>query len=187
MSNFAARNLSLGQVNALVKKLGGEAAVLGIIAGTTKFTLEIVEGSTFDEAAFFQPCAGRWVDADLDRYVGLETRSTRSASALNCRQLEVGENEATMFGQSGSDQYAQTLANVCDLGQIAELIAAQEGGKPGVLLNNGCANIFPVRGKDGSLRVVHVFWSGGVRRWYVYCDPFKAVSVWFAGGLVFSN
>lgn len=187
MSNFAARNLSLGQVNALVKKLGGEAAVLGIIAGTTKFSLEVVEGSTFDEAAYFQIRSGLWVDSDLERYVGLETRVTRSSDALKRRQLEVNENEATMFGQPGSDQYAQTLANACDLGQIAELIVAQEGGKTGVLLNNGYANIFPVCGKDGTLHVVYVGWDGGVRKWYVYCFPFEADVVWSAGYQVFSN
>ncbi len=139
-----------------------------------------------DEAAFYQNRTGLWVDADLKRYVGLQTRATRGAKALKSpRLLSQNENEATMFGQPGSDQYARTLAYAVDLGQIAELIAAQEGGKPGVLLKNGYANIFPVRGKEGALRVVHVYWYDG--KWGVYCDPFMAGHVWNASGQAFSN
>ena len=188
MSNFAARNLSLGQVNALVKKLGGEAVVLGIIAGTTKFTLEVVEGEFFDEAAFFQTRSGLWVDPDLDRHVGLQTRPTLGAKMLKApRVLTQDEIEATMFGQPGSAQYVETLANAVDLGQIAELIKAQERGESGVLLKNSHTNIFPVRGKDGALCFMDVNYGAARREWYVYCHQFGAVGVWYAGNQVFSN
>jgi hypothetical protein len=185
MSNFAARNLSLGQVNALWKKLGGEAAVLGIIAGTLKFTLEAVEGQPYNGSTFFQTQSGRWVDSDLDRYVGLDghTRGTLPVG----RVLKQNTAEADMFGKLGTTMHEETLKNACDLGQIGELIAAQEGGKPGTLLNNGYANIFPVRGKDGALRVVYVLWSADDREWRVYCGPFDPDFVWRDGRRVFSN
>ena len=140
----------------------------------------------FDEAAFFQTCSGcRRVDADLERYVGLDFRLTRSAAALNFRQLKVNKREAAMFGQPGSDQYAQTLANAVDLGQIAELIAAQEGGKSGVLLNDGRFNIFPVLGKDSALYSVLIRCDVG--RWDVHCYPFRATRMLNIGHRVFSN
>lgn len=42
---FAAKNLTLGQANALYKKLGGEQIVLGILDGTVKFIVETVKST----------------------------------------------------------------------------------------------------------------------------------------------
>ncbi len=143
---------------------------------------------TCDEAAFFQTRSGLWVDSDLSRYVGLQMRATRGAKALKSpRLLSQNEREDVMFGELGSPEDAQALAKAVDLGQIAELIVAQEGGKSGVLLNNGYANIFPVRGLDGALRVVRVYWRADYRRWFVYCYPFRPDGVWYAGRRAFSN
>lgn len=142
----------------------------------------------FDEAAFFKTRRGLWVDSDLERYVGIVARSTRGANVLKApRVLTENENEAKIFGQPGSAQYQKLLDNAADLGQIAELIAAQEGGIPGVLLNNGCANLFAVRGKAGALRVVSIHWDAAFHRWFVYCRLFRADYVWGADHLVFSN
>jgi hypothetical protein len=41
MSNFSSKHLTLGQVNALVKKLGGHASVLAILSGKKK--IEFIE------------------------------------------------------------------------------------------------------------------------------------------------
>lgn len=141
---------------------------------------------TFDEAAYYQTRPGLWVDADLKRYVGLQKRATRGATALKKpRVLAKNESEPTMFGQPGSDQYAQTLANAVDLGQIAGKIEAQKNGEDGELLTDGRANIFPVRGLDGTLHVVHVNRFDG--EWRVRCNPFRPDNVWGAGRRVFSN
>ena len=140
---------------------------------------------TFNEAAFFQTGPNLWVDSDLLRYVGLETRPTRPHTALKRRPFSQGENEATMFGPLGSDKHVETLQNAVDLGQIAGKIEAQWNGQEGELLTDGKANIFPVRGLNGTLRVVSVRRRGG--GWNVYCDPFRADDVWVAGPQVFSN
>jgi hypothetical protein len=184
MSNFAARNLSLGQVNALVKKLGGETAVLAIIGGTLKFTLETVESQPYNGSTFFQTRRGIWVDSDLDRDVGLDGHITRGTLPVG-RVLARNTSEADMFGEPGSDKYAATLQNAVDLGQIEAMIEAQWNGQEGDLLTNGFANIFPTVGKNGALHVVYVDRSDG--GWYVYCDPFEADDVWRVGNQVFSN
>ena len=143
---------------------------------------------TFDEPAFFQNRAGRWVDSDLEKYVGLKVCKTRGAAALKQpRLLSKNESEEAMFGQLGTVKHAEILANVCDLGQLGELIVSQEGGVSGVLLNNGYANIFPAIGKNGALCVVRVRWSAGDRGWRVSCRPFLPGLVWRAGRSVFSN
>ena len=138
-----------------------------------------------DEAAYFQTRTGLWVDGDLGRYVGLNVRPTRFHLTLKRRVLSENESEGTMFGKSGSDQYANTLATAVDLGQIAGKIDMQWNGEEGELLTDGRANIFPVIGLDGALRVVFVLRRGG--RWRVYCRPFRPGLVWFAGYQVFSN
>lgn len=143
---------------------------------------------TFNEATFFQIRHGLWVDYDLKHYVGLEIRATRGAKALRIPRLLVeNENEVTMLGQPGSAQYAETLPNAVDLGQIAELIEAQKYGQRGVLLNNGYANLFPVLGKDGALHVVVVLWRTNDSEWFVSHHLFDPCRVWSAGHLVFSN
>ncbi len=140
----------------------------------------------FDEAAYYQTRPGLYVNPDLKRYVGLQVRATRGAKALKPPRLLLNnESEATMFGELGSPKHAQTLANAVDLGQIAGKIEAQKNGEDGELLTEGEANIFPVCGLDGALRVVDVGRDDG--KWLVVCRPFRADFVWLAGFQVFSN
>ncbi|MBY0538218.1 hypothetical protein K2P47_02360 [Patescibacteria group bacterium] len=140
---------------------------------------------TFDEVAYFQTRTGLWVDGDLGRYVGLKVRPSRSHLALKRRVLSKNESEATMFGKSGSNQYAETCTNAVDLGQIACKIDRQWNGEEGELLTDGSANIFPVIGLDSALRVVRVYRHGG--EWFVRCDPFNPDDVWSTGDQVFRN
>lgn len=53
------------------------------------------------------------------------------------------------------------------LEDIAGLIEAQPGGKSGLLLNNGYANIFYVEGKNGEVFAVSVDWDSIRRKWMV--------------------
>lgn len=64
---------------------------------------------------------------------------------------------------------------------IAAMIEAQEGGKEGLLLNNGHANLFYVSGF-----VVNVRWNADYRRWYVH-DRSLGGHRWRAGDRVFSR
>lgn len=145
-----------------------------------------LSAKTFDEVSFYQTRPGLWVDSDLERYIGLQKHATRGVAVLKKpRVLTQNDNEATMFGALGSDKHILTLANAVDLGQIAGKIEAQWDGEVGELLTDGSANIFPVRGLDGTLRVVVVNRRGG--EWDVRCAPFRAGRVWGAGDRVFSN
>jgi hypothetical protein len=59
-------------------------------------------------------------------------------------------------------------SHLSKLGDIARLIKTQRGGKSGILLNNGCGNIFFVKAKNGEVFVVRVYWNDDVRVWYVH-------------------
>ena len=186
MSNFAAKNLSLGQVNALVKKLGGETSALAILDGTLTFTLEVAEDMPYNGSRFFWNRDGLWVDSSLDRAVGLDGHTT--CGAVPCgRTLGVPTSEVVLFGKVGSVEHAATLKNAVDLGQIEMLINAQWGGKSGILLTNNRANIFPVVGKDGKLRIVIARLNPDDSMWRVYCTPLSFDRVHVSGDQVFSN
>lgn len=185
MSNFAARNLSLGQVNALVKKLGGETIALAIIADTLKFTLTAVEGQPYNGSNFFQTRAGLWVHSTLACLVGLDGHTTRGTVPVG-RLLSEKTSDANLFGNPGSSEYKTTLLNAVDLGQIEAMITAQWDGHEGDLLTDTAVNIFPMIGKDAALHVVSVRrCNGGM--WDVRCRPFRADGAWFEGDRVFSN
>lgn len=140
--------------------------------------------SNYNGSQFFQTRKGLRVDSDLGRHVGLDGHMSRQATPT-CRSLEVNEIEATMFGDLGTAKHAATLKNACGLGQIHRLIDEQWGGRGGILLNDGRANIFPMVGKAGTLHVARVRWGGD--DWCVDCDPFSACRACRAGDGVFSN
>ena len=152
---------------------------------TPKARLGKSKSTLFDEPSFYKTQKRFAVDSDLERYVGLQIRSTRKADMLKRRPLTENESEATMFGKIDSDKHKETLHKVVDLGQIAEKVQVQRNGEEGELLTNGYANIFPVRGASGALFVVYVIRYDG--RWHLYCSPFNPVIVWDAGNQVFSN
>ena len=66
------------------------------------------------------------------------------------------------------------------LEDTAGLIEAQPGGKSGFLLNNGCANIFYVEGKNSGVFAVGVGWSSGAREWNVDDWRIDASGEWAA-------
>lgn len=86
----------------------------------------------------------------------------------------------------GGEEEARKHALTLD--QVADLIDAQWGGKSGVLLNNGHANLLFMLGKDGVLFPVDVSWSsdGSSSSWGVRARQFGRVR-WGAGRRVIRN
>lgn len=70
--------------------------------------------------------------------------------------------------------------------QLARLLKKQAGGKKGVLLNDGKANIFYVRNPENPELVlfVNVRWDGDAQKWLVRANP-ASTFVWRVGGRVF--
>jgi hypothetical protein len=181
---FAAKDLSMGELNALVKICGGEDSVRAILSG--KVHVQLIESSR-ELAEFFTNRPGLWVDIDLERCVGFANRKPHRTAALKRRTLSFNKSETQLFGAKGTKKHALSLENATDLGQIKELIEAQEGGIAGVLLNNGEANIFTVIGRNGELYCVIVRWIAGVSKWFVFCFLFGTAYASTAGSQVFSN
>lgn len=119
----------------------------------------------FDVAAFYQNCAGLWVSPSFsfrDRF-DVEARGVveSALSRLYVALLLKADAYDTDIRKELPETHLSTLED------IASLIEAQPGGKPGLLLNNGYANIFYVEGKDGEVFAVVVHWNSDDRTWNV--------------------
>lgn len=140
----------------------------------------------YNGSTFFQNRKGLWVSDDIDFFIGLDGHTTRDTLPVG-RILKSKTTAADVFGHPGTDEYAATLRNAVDLGQIEAMIKVDLLGKSGVLLKNGYANIFGVRGENGLLFTVFVTWRHNDHTWDVYCELLEAADVWRAGDQVFSN
>ena len=69
--------------------------------------------------------------------------------------------------------------------EIHDLMVKQSNGESGVLLTDGCANIFYVLDQNGVLRTVSVYWY--VDGWFVYALPVEDPFRWDDGRQVFSR
>lgn len=170
---FASKHLTMGQMNALVKLLGGEGPVKSILAGDlmaklepTPFLTELttigVRAMSFSPREFFRPSkhlfrldAGEFVVGGL---VDLPAGSvsvdqgeisyadvTRSTSEVDVvNKLP----KAYMFRRPGTF-----------LGRLAALIEGQMEGGEGPLLTNGNGNVFYFRNNEGVVYHASVAWS----------------------------
>lgn len=81
------------------------------------------------------------------------------------------------LGESRVIEASQMLAT------IKEIVASQPGGKSGTFRTDGWGELFLVRGKDGEVFVVFVYWSRDYRKWYVSANDLGYR--WYAGNRVF--
>ncbi|MEI7750292.1 MAG: hypothetical protein WCJ25_04820 [Candidatus Moraniibacteriota bacterium] len=129
-----------------------------------------------DEDAFFQSREGEiWVSPSFRKRFG---RTFRKSQASNRRYV------ACELKQNASDTDIRAnlpVSHLSKLGDIARFIKAQRGGKKGVLLNNGLANIFYVEDENGQVFAVLVGWGSGGRTWYVYDWRLDEDGDWLAG------
>ena len=88
--------------------------------------------------------------------------------------------DGPIIAKLGGEQKAEIT-----LSQIYFLMKNQGKGEQGVLLTNGCTNIFYVRDINNMLRAVHVYWHGG--GWLVYANSVEYPIRWRAGRQVFTS
>ncbi|GMU73854.1 MAG: hypothetical protein AMXMBFR44_0530 [Candidatus Campbellbacteria bacterium] len=168
---FAMQNLTAGQLNALVKKVGGEKAVHGILDGTLKFAVEVVK-SVINLADFFKTRKGIWVSDEFRQRIlapALEMEETAPASVGKPYDLPCDMTDAEVRGKFYGNHVFEDTRAFCRY--LESAITAQWGGESGDLLNNGYANLFYVRGVnekgEGEVFTVLVNWGADDGEWYV--------------------
>lgn len=189
--------MTLGTLEAIVNKLGGEEAAMAFLRGvfevvrvklldilgtvktlatTEKFVAKQKFVKDSKEIKFY----GIWDnftawflpgDGKIEEHVGEQM--------LSYGNLTKGSVDGPIIEELGGEAKAETT-----LSAIYGLLLKQPKGEEGALLTNGYANIFYVRDTSGVLRAVHVGWDDD--GWGVGAYSVENAGEWFAGYRVFS-
>ncbi len=188
--------LTLGRIEALVNKLGGEDSVDGILSGKLTVTLTVALKSilallgTIAVPATKQFVAkdnfqvGKagigWLGDNFKAWFLGKTEGPVEGSTLRYHKLTESSLDTPILAELG-DKAETTLAD------LFHLLSLQANGQGGVLLANSYANIFYVRDASGELRAVHACWGAGSGDWDVNADDVAYPYGWNAGFQVFSR
>jgi len=139
--------------------LHSEFAETRLLMAINKSTLR-ARTNSFDLAKFYQMRTGPYVfDAFIDHF---DLKFVGSSSQRLYMTAHLKENACdTDIRRELSEVHLSRLED------IASFIKRQSGGKLGFLLNNGCVNIFYVKGKNGEIFAVLIRWGTKDRDWSV--------------------
>ncbi len=169
MSEFASAKLTAGQLNAIVKKLGGHEAALRFLndeivvseppkAAVQKFYEEVLGApltKQFVPTEFFKNRQGLYLWNDMQRVLKNAKIIEPTQGAAKFRSFDLVKNARDREIKAELSENHEV-----ELWQIAQLIDAQTDGEDGPLLTNGYANIFYVAGY-----AVSVHWDADYREW----------------------
>lgn len=188
--------LNLGQIEALVNKLGGMDGVKRFLAGsidvvvkkilTLVTTVKVVAVERFIASEKF--IADKTVDGVKIAWLGDnikanflgKTEETVEAVELKLHKLDQDALDAPIIAELGNA--AETT-----LAHFWELLKKQGSGQKGDLLTNGYANIAYIRDENGKLWAVSARWSAGSDGWLVEAVSVEGPSGWGAGRRVVSR
>jgi hypothetical protein len=196
---FAAQNLEMRQLNALVKKLGGEDVVRGILADRMLFEITERELLAPLDPITIRPVGLCKAQNSLKTCPGLYVYATFTDRVLPAVQGEVSLPEEitlpsyTLTERAADKRIRENLPENHVFGAdelcailIDLVIKSQPNGTEGPLLTNGYANLFYVKGKDDHVCLVVVRWSADYRGWSVLAWSLDAYT-WNAEYRVFSR
>jgi hypothetical protein len=183
MTKFASRNLTAGQLNAVVKMIGGEQAVRDCLSGKSELLItqkeatkrlerigEVVLPAITDPckpAKFFKTCNGLCAWDSFREWILPATKQVNSVpeATITRHKLVKDADNAEIRAEMPDNHVFEDASSFC--AHLAGMIDRQKGGKDGNLSSNGCANIFYVRGAKSEVFAVYVHWIFAYRRWGV--------------------
>ncbi len=187
--------LTLGQVEAIVNKLGGEEGVQQLLSGALMVVKASISALLEEVGIVSLPATGKFITsyhfATGNKEVKIacvwdnfqnnflsKVENPQGKTTLRISKLKKNSLDASILAELGS-KAETTLAN------IWELLKKQTNGESGKLLTNGYANIFYVRDSKGVLWAVRVRWHGD--GWCVNAYSVGDPRGWFEGFQVFSR
>jgi len=191
-SGFAMAELTAGQLNALVKKVGGKERVLEILRGEAEIvvkqpdllcrvtTVEVPGTAKFVAKSRLKAANVGWTDDNFNQLFRDKVEEQVSDATLVVSRLEKGSLDAPILAELGDRAETQ-------LAHMFALLEKQNKGEQGVLLTNGYANIFYIRGTDGNLWAVGAVWGSGGGCWGVGAYSVESPGRWNVGCQVFSR
>ncbi|HUD03104.1 MAG TPA: hypothetical protein VMR46_03800 [Candidatus Paceibacterota bacterium] len=195
---FAMADLTGGQMNAIVKKLGGHQGALRFLRDELKIVeaqplkIDEVEPKKLLKLVTTVSVAATKIFTASDHFkVDTQKAAVRICSLgdnfkENLLGLSEGGCEATnikvhkLLAHSSDLPIIEELADKCEirLGQFFALLSKQGKGKKGVLLTNGKANVAYIRGVKGILWAVSAYWQTVSRGWLVVAVPTMDPTRW---------
>ena len=177
-TEFASAGLTAGQLNAIVKKLGGhdmalcflrdELVVKAVelllvtivsVTGSEKFVATEAFGENNPDGIRFHI----WDDF-RNNFLG-KIEEKVPAADIAVHRLEKSSRDPAIMAELDIDP--KVKKGVIKLAHFYKLIKAQANGEDGPLLVNGYANIAYVEDKKGSFWAVDALWFGADREWSV--------------------
>jgi hypothetical protein len=205
MNEFASKDYTAGQLNAMVKKLMEQVGEKGpdlLLQG--KLKIEILKdkiinwlGTTTVPATTekFVACEQFVKNSKEVKFYGFWDNFTNwflsgdgkieepiGESELRYGKLTKGSVDSLIIEELGGEEKSETT-----LTEMFALLKKQANGKEGALLTNGRANIFYIRDATGVLRTVRVYWNGHDYCWGVGAFPVEDTSEWYADDQVVSR
>ncbi|MEK7606543.1 MAG: hypothetical protein AAB458_03080 [Patescibacteria group bacterium] len=196
--SWMTKDWTQGELNALVKKIGGEEVARGVLNDSLLFK---IEKSTVPP--LLDVIGTHLVLATTSPIFGIEKFKLKKDGGIcsylgdNFRSWFLGKTEdpksettlrsARLTRNSPDKPILETLGDKAEtsLAEMFAMMEVQADGKGGNLLVNGYANIFYVKDSTGMLRAVYAHWFGV--GWGVHAGSVGGPSGWRDGGRVFSR
>lgn len=182
--------LNLGQVEAIVNKLGGMDGVKRFLSGevlvrATNLLKQVAKASVSDIKRFLakdnlKAANVVWMNDNFKRLFLEKVEENVSAAELCIHRLEKDSCDPEIMAELGEGRREIALAHFFKL-----LTKQQAKGSQGPLLTNGWANIAYIMGSDGSLWAVRAGWHRD--GWYVDACSVEGPNRWYAGDQVVSR
>jgi hypothetical protein len=169
--------LDLGTIEAVFNKLGGMDGAQRFLSGKLMLvdaqppkpeqllsritTAQVIGSQRFvcDKAALKKANIG-WTGSNFDQhFLGMNEKNVDGAN-LAVHKLERNSLDSPIRTELGERERTA-------IAWMIQLIEAQKNGEKGVLLTNGCANIFYIVGKDGNVWAVDAYWDSCSHYWRV--------------------
>jgi hypothetical protein len=182
--------LNLGQIEAIVNKLGGMDGVQRFLAGTSEViakglferlatTIAIPTVASFTSSGFFIIDTSKKATVKISRLGDnfkkhflpkVEKNEVAAEDLAINKLLEYAYDPAIITALGGEAKVEITL------GQFFSAFAKQPNGEAGPLLTNGYANVGYIRDIEGVLWAVDGFWDGG--GWDFEASPLDRPDGW---------
>ncbi len=200
-TEFASKDYTAGQLNAIVKKLIEQVGEKGpdlLLQG--KLKIKVIKDSILNwlGTTITSATTEKFVARDKFHKDSKEVKfyviwdnftnwflvgngkieESLGEQVLRYGNLTKNSVDGPIIEELGGEAKAETT-----LTELYELLNKQPNGEEGELLTNGYANIFYIKDVSGVLRAVYVRWN--VDGWIVLVDSVESPDVWHAGVRVF--